>query len=404
MLSREDYMMIRERKSEGVYNKDIARELGVHPKTISRALARGSAPTRRRPGLQPSKLDPYKAQVDDLLDRGVWNAAVILRRIRAAGYTGGYTILRDYIQPKRVLRPTGVVRYETAPGEQMQHDWGQCQLRIGGVATTVHLAVNLLGYGRAVHVVAMASEDAEHTYEAIVQAFEYFGGACATVLVDNQKAAVLDWREGGPRFNPRFRALGQHYGFTPKACRPRRAQTKGKVERMVRYVKDNALAGSPAFDSFAELNAYLAHWCDHVANTRMHGELKHSVAERWQAEQPHLLALPGQRFDTAYHGSRQVSPDAYIRWAGRRYSVPGQLAGETVAVRVTLDGWLAVRHADLPDPAALHRLAPQAHATVTVAAHHVPLWADVRVAERDLATYLPDSPLTTDSPAAMELR
>src|SRR5699024_6316489 len=167
-----------------------------------------------------------------------------------------------------------------------------CWLAIGGERTKAHIAVNVLGYGRAVHTVAMPCEDAEHTYEAIIQAFEYFGGVCARVLVDNQKAAVLDWCGGQPHFNARFRALGKHYGFAPKACRPRQAQTKGKVERMVRYVKENALAGTPAFDSLAELNTYLRHWCDTVANTRIHGELKHSVAQRWAFEQPHLQELP----------------------------------------------------------------------------------------------------------------
>lgn len=403
MLSREDYMMIREKSSEGVYIKDIAQQLGVHPKTVSRALARGGEAPARRAGVRVGKLEPYKAQVDALLADDIWNAAVILRRIQAAGYAGGYTILRDYIQPKRELRPTGVVRYETAPGAQMQHDWGQCRLMLGGQQTTAHIAVNVLGHGRAVHALAMPCEDAEHTYEAIIQAFEYFGGACATVLVDNQKAAVLDWRDGRPRFHPRFRELGKHYGFVPKACRPRRAQTKGKVERMVRYVKENALAGWPAFDSLAELNAHLRHWCDTAANTRTHGGLKQSVAERWQAEKPHLQALPGPRYDTAYHGLRQVSLDAYIHWNGCRYSVPGQLAGEAVTVQASLEGWLQVHHDGHSGPVATHRLAEQPHATVTTQAHHAPLWAAICVAERDLADYLPDARQPTTGRSALEV-
>lgn len=393
MLSREDYLMIRERRSEGVYVKDIAAELGVHPRTVSRALVRGSQPPVRRCGIRASKLEPYKAQVDDLLGQGIWNAAVILRRIRAAGYPGGYTVLREYIKPKRVLRPAGVVRFETAPGEQMQHDWGQARVLLGGELTRVHLAVNSLGYGRAVHVVALACEDAEHTYEAIIQGFEYFGGVCATVLVDNQKSAVLDWREGKPRFNPRFRELGKHYGFVPRACRPRRAQTKGKVERMVGYVKGNALAGCPAFDDLDDLNAYLRHWCDTVANVRVHGGLKESVKTRWAAEEPHLQVLPDNRFDTAYHATRQVSLDAYIHWDGCRYSVPGHLAGEPVALRVSLDGWLTIHHRP-EGQVATHRLAEHRHASVTVAEHHAPLWAAVRVSERDLADYLPEGVIT----------
>lgn len=377
--------MILERRRDGVFIKDIAQELGVHPKTVSRALARSSEPPPRPKGERPTKLGPFEAQVDAYLAEGLWNASVILRKLKAGGYSGGYTMLREYIKPKRALRPKGVVRFETAPGEQLQHDWAECTLAIGGEEQKVYLAVNVLGYARALHVVAMPALDAEHTYEALIQSFEYLGGTCQTVLVDNQKSAVLDWREGRARFNPRFRELGKHYGFSPKACRPRRAQTKGKVERMVRYVKENALAGRPSFDSLAELNAYLAHWCDTVANVRHHADLREPVGERWQREREHLQPLPPARFDTAYHALRQVSLDAYIAWNGTRYSVPGHLAGETVAVAVTLGGVLTVRQGDAV--LAEHRLADQPHSTVTVDDHHSALWAAVRVAERGLDDY-----------------
>ena len=115
MLGKEDFMVIQALVQRGVYVCDIARQRGVHPKTVSRALARGSAPTptRRR---RKSRLDPYRAQVDQLLAEGVWNAQVIFREIQARGYTGKLSILRDYIRPKRALRPGRVtVRFETEP-------------------------------------------------------------------------------------------------------------------------------------------------------------------------------------------------------------------------------------------------------------------------------------------------
>src|SRR5512139_2993328 len=103
MLNKEDYAVIKALKQRGVYNKDIAAEIGVHPKTVSRALKRGSEPQRPIP-VRESKLEPYKATVDRLLAEGVWNAVVIYREIQAEGYTGKQTILRDYIAPKRALR------------------------------------------------------------------------------------------------------------------------------------------------------------------------------------------------------------------------------------------------------------------------------------------------------------
>lgn len=386
MLTRGDYLMISEKKRQGMFVKDIAAELGVHPKTVSRALKRGGEPPAR-PKRRGSKLDPYRAQVDALLRDGVWNAEVIFRRIRAAGYDGGRTILRLYIQPRRALRPAGgTVRYETPPGAQLQHDWGERWLEIGGVRQKVYLAVNVLGYARGLDVVGMPRCDAEHTYEALIRAFEAFGGVPASVLVDNQKAAVLDWAGGHPRFHPRFRELARHYGFTPKACRPRRAQTKGKVERMVRYVTDNALAGAPAFDSWDDLNAHLRGWCHGVANQRFLRELGETVTDRLTRERAHLAALPRDRFDTAYHGHRAVSLDAYVSVDGVRYSVPGHLVGERLALRVTLDGWIELADRD-GGVVARHRQADGDRLQVTVAAHHEALWQQVRVEARSLGYY-----------------
>jgi transposase len=125
MLSQEDYLVIKTLKQWGVYTKDIAAELGVHPRTVSRALKRNSAPTRQRKQ-RASKLDPYKAEIDRLLAEGVWNGVVILRAIQALGYSGGHTILRDYLQPKRMQRASkATARFETPPGRQLQSDWGE---------------------------------------------------------------------------------------------------------------------------------------------------------------------------------------------------------------------------------------------------------------------------------------
>jgi len=171
MLSQEDYIVMKTLKQRGVYHKDIAEQLGVHPKTVSRALQRGGAPPRRRKK-RKSKLDPYKAQIDQLLSEGVWNAIVILREIQAAGYDGGSTILRDYIAPKRVLRQSkATVRFETPPGRQMQSDWGAIISEIGGQATKVDFIVNTLGYSRRFHFWCTDSQDAEHTYEGIIRSF-----------------------------------------------------------------------------------------------------------------------------------------------------------------------------------------------------------------------------------------
>jgi len=389
MLRREDYLMIQELYDKGVYLKDIAAGLEVHPRTVRRALRRGSAPSGKRPRARHSKLDPFKSTVDRLLADNVWNAKVILRVLQAEDYSGGYSILRAYIQPKRPLRASrATVRFETGPGQQLQHDWGQVVTMIGGIEQSVHFAVNTLGYSRHFHVWAAPCEDAEHTYESLVRAFAYFGGVTAEVLVDNQKSAVIEHRVGvAVRFNPRFVDLAGHYGFVPRACRPHRARTKGKTERMVEYVKDHFFVRYRSFESLSQLNQQLEQWLLNEALPRIHGTYKQPVAVRFAEEQPKLQPLPTIAFDTAYRERRFVAWDGYIDVRGNRYSVPAACCGEAVEVRITLDGQLRIL-----DPQgrfiAEHRLAPVRAGWQTVPAHHAGLWqSTLKVARRDLAVY-----------------
>ena len=251
MLSKEDFAVIKVLQKRGVYLKDIAAEVGVHPKTIRRAIERGSARERKRKR-RGSKLEPHKATVDRLLKENVWNAMVILREIEAEGYEGGITILREYIAPKRELRPgKATVRFETEPGKQLQSDWGEILTQIAGEPVKVHFIVNELGYSRRFHFWCTDCEDAEHTYEGLLRSLEYFGGVPEEVLVDNQKCAVLAYpSRGRPHFNERFLDLAELYGFTPRACKPRRARTKGKDERMVGYIKGNFFLRYRSFESW----------------------------------------------------------------------------------------------------------------------------------------------------------
>jgi len=388
MLNREDWLMIREMREKGCYLREIAERVGCSERTVRRALRRGGPPPRRRSGVRPGKLDPYRAQVDQWLADGVWNATVIFAELKARGYTGGISILRDYIRPKRVLRKVqGTVRFETAPGRQLQSDWGQLETVVGGEPMRVHFSINILGYSRRFHVWAAACEDAEHTYEGLIRTFEHFGGVPSEVWVDNQKAAVLSHGlDGRVRFNPGFLALASHYGFTPKACRPHRPQTKGKGERMVRYVKENFFQHYRAFESLDHLNRLLAQWLAEVADVRVHGTHKAVVRERFEEERPHLSPLPPARFDTSYRETRRVALDAYIDVRGNRYSVPAHLCGETVAVRIALDGTLKVFDAE-GMLVAEHRLRPREAGWGVVPEHHARLWQGLKVETRSLACY-----------------
>ena len=381
MLRKEDMVMIKALNERGVYQKDIAEQLGVHPKTVSRALKRGErVGTRRAP--KASKLEPYKGKIDRLLAEGVWNAVVILREIQAEGYRGGYTMLRQYIAPKRALRSgRATVRYETKPGKQMQSDWGEVVREVAGEATKINFIVNTLGYSRRCHFWCGERQDAEHTYEGLIRSFEYFGGVSAEVLVDNQKAAVLRHiPPGNPTFNQRFVDLAGHYGFVPKACRPYRARTKGKDERMVGYVKHHFFVRYRSFESWAHLNQLAEQWLREEADKRVHGTVKEVVSERFERERGSLSPLPAQRYDTSYRDSRQVSWDGYIDVRGNRYSVPSHLCGQRVQIRIGLDQGLRVYADDALVVESLLR--PRGEGWVTVPEHHRALWEEALDVER----------------------
>jgi transposase len=323
-----------------------------------------------------------------MLSEGVWNSKVILREIQDEGYTGGYTILRQYIQPKRALRPgRATVRFETEAGKQLQSDWGEVYVEMAGQKVKVHFIVNELGYSRRFHFWCTDREDAEHTYEGLIRSFEYFGGVTEEVLVDNQKSTVLEHpSQGKPRFNERFIDLAGHYGFTPRACRPYRARTKGKDERMVGYVQGNFFLRYRSFESWAHLNQLAEHWLAEEADPRLQGTVKEVVAERFEREKPFLRPLPIVRYDTSYYETRRVAWDSYIDVRGNRYSVPAVLVGQRVAVRIGLDSTLKVYQSETL--VAIHTLRSRQEGWSTVATHHLELWKDaLKVEQRSLAAY-----------------
>ena len=386
MLTKEDFLVIKALAKRGVYHKDIAAELGVHPKTVSRALKRDAAPPRTRQA-RGSKLDPFHTAIDALLAEGVWNAVVIFRELQAKGYSGQLTLLRDYIRPKRALRAgRATVRFETEPGRQLQSDWGEITTEIAGLPTKVFFIVNQLAYSRRLHAWATDSLDAEHTYEGLIRSLEYFGGVPGEVLVDNQKAAVLHHAPGNVTFTPRFVDLAERYGFTPRACRPYRARTKGKDERMVGYLKQHFFVRYRAFDSWAHLNQLLEHWLRTEADQRVQATVKEVVADRFARERAQLRPLPAQRFDTSYRETRVVSWDSFVDVRGNRYSVPAQYVGQTVAVRISLAGQLVVVAGE--EVVATHQLQSAGAGWVQNPEHHAPLWqTTLAVEQRPLTVY-----------------
>jgi hypothetical protein len=193
-------------------------------------------------------------------------------------------------------------------------------------------------------------------------------------------------RSGQVRFNERFLDLAQCYGFTPRACRPYRARTKGKDERMVGYIKQHFFVRYRSFESWAHLNQQAEQWLATEADQRVHGTVKEVVVLRFEREQPTLQPLPTQRYDTSYRETRHVAWDAYIDVRGNRYSVPDTLVNQVVVVRIGLDDRLRVFHQD--QLVTTHALRSAQQGWVTTPEHHARLWKEaLHVERRSLQAY-----------------
>jgi transposase len=351
----------------GASVRRIALSIGVSRRTVHRALgeieqARGDAPPEHVPrsaSARGSKLDAYEPAVRDLLAR---YPDISVRRIyeelRPLGYTGGYTILSErvlHLRPSPAVAP--VQRFETGPGAQAQMDFSTYDLDFTGEGRRrVYAFSYVLGYSRRQYLRFVEAQDFATTVREHIHAFEHLRGVAATCLYDNMKVVVSGYEGDEPVYNPRFLAFAAHYGFRPIACRVRRPQTKGKVERPFGYV-ESSLLGGRTFRSLEHLNETAAWWLAEVADVRTHGQTKVRPIDRHAEEHPHLIPLPARPFDAAEVVYRTVDAEGFVVYRQNFYAAPWRLIGQTVAVRVTEAE--VVIHDQAFVEAARHRLFPR---------------------------------------------
>jgi transposase len=256
---------------QGLSIRAIAKRLGVSRNTVRLALRRHGPPKRAPQQRPPSKLEPFRdyllARLSEFPELSV---EVLFEEIAAMGYTGGRTILKDFTLPYRIRRREPVVRFETPPGRQAQVDWAHLGVHeIGGVPVHLYLFVMVLGFSRALFAEVTTSMNMDPFLAAHSRAFACFGGVPEELLYDNAKTVVLSRGPAGPVFHPALLDFAGRHGFSPKVCRPYRAQTKGKVERSIGYVRDRFFVGR-TFADLSDLEGQLRGWLDGVANVRVH--------------------------------------------------------------------------------------------------------------------------------------
>lgn len=338
MLRSGETLEIRQMYADGVSISEIARRTGRDRKTIRKWLRTNAMPkpVKRK---RPSILDPFKSFILEQMQKGVTNASKMLFLLQQQGFEGKIRIVRAFMAPYRPMaKAVATVRFETAPGKQAQVDWADFgYIEVNGQRLKLYCFIMVLGYSRAIYLEFVTATDMKTFLRCHINAFKFFGGVPHEILYDNVKTVVKDRDDDNrPVFNERFLDFSNYYGFRPRLCLPYHAWTKGKVERPVRYIRQNFWQGIE-FRSLEDLNRQAALWRDTVANVRIHATTRVQPVLRLAEER--LIPLENRvDFDTSEYSNRRVSREAAISFKGNRYSVPWHLVGKDVLVRLLPNG------------------------------------------------------------------
>jgi len=292
-------VLLRHYLEQGMTKTELAERFGISRQTIHRWILKGeldrdldveTVKYGPRPPV-PTKLDRYTGIIlSRLAEYPELTAVRLFAEVKAAGYSGGYTQVKEYVRRVRPRPPEEpVVRFETAPGHQGQVDFADFRLPWG----KRYALLVVLGYSRQLWLRFYSRKTMAHVFEGLEAAFASFGGVPSELLFDQMKAVITrDERDAGGQIteNAEFLRFAHHWDFRVRACRPYRAQTKGKVERPVSYVRSSFFYGR-TFTSDADLDAQAQHWLDTVANVRIHGTLKERPLDRLEREQGDLKPL-----------------------------------------------------------------------------------------------------------------
>jgi len=343
MLEPEEVSAILRLNELGWGAKRIARELGISRNTAKDYIAAGGW-TRYRPPRRKKALDGQEVWLRERFCQHRGNADVIRQELAAEKdiIVSLRTVERAVERYRQELaaEARATVRFETPPGKQMQIDFGERLVEIGGSKVRAYLFVATLGHSRRQHIRAFRNERQESWFGGLESAFAKFGGVTEEILIDNPRTLVVE-HDPTTRtvvFNEKFKAFAKHWGFRPRACAPYRARTKGKTEKGVGYVKRNAIAGR-SFPSWEAFEAHLEAWTRDVADVRVHGTTGEAPIERFhRAEAQALKPIAGiPPFQATRELTRRVQSDCAVEIEGNAYSVPWRLIGEMVRATIVDD-------------------------------------------------------------------
>lgn len=338
MIDYETYIQIRNYfESDGLNYSQIANALALDQRTVAR-WANEKQYQPRNSSLRKSKLDPFKNDILRMLEKHPYTAAQIFQRIKENGFDGGSTIVQDYVKKVRPPKTKAYLKLVFAPGECAQVDWGSYgTVPVGSTTRRLSFFVMVLCHSRMMYIEFTVSQTMEHFLGCHQNAFHFFGSVPQKVMVDNLKSAVLKRTVGhAPVFNPKYLNFAQHYGFSIVACNVGQGNEKGQVESGVGYAKKNLLNGLDIPD-FKIMKPAAQHWLETVANVRVHRETGKRPVDMFQEEKSRLQPLPCEPYDIGLVKQMRASRQFRVTIDTNRYSVPAQLAGVRLTVKMYPD-------------------------------------------------------------------
>ena len=307
-------------------------------------------------------MEPYLPLVRDMIDRHNLSAVRIYEELRKKGFKGSYSLVKQYSRPMRNDRKiVAVYRYETDPGKQSQVDFGEFgYIEIDGKRKKLYAFSMILGYSRMRCAEFTTDITTENVINMHLNAFRHYGGYTDTILYDNMKQVVLDrkLKASDSTFNGEFASFSEYYGITVRPCYPYRAQTKGKIENTIKYLRYNFWAGR-SFESLPDINAQCQEWLQRV-NSRIHGTTHEIPYERLRKEQLNPMDSV-QEYSVRIEDVRKISRDCYVSYKGNRYSVPWVHAGraarviESSILKIQVDSRIVAEHEILPGTGRISR-------------------------------------------------
>ncbi len=327
--------MIRELHAQGLSITEISDKTGFDRKTVRKYLSLTSVPEPKKRVKRESKLDKYRDYIIQKLNEGPFTAARLLRELQEMGFTGKYTIVKDFV---RKVRPEqgiqAVYRYETKPGIQAQIGWSEFgRAEIDGKVLKLYCFNMILGYSRMRYIEFTVSIDVYTLMQCHLNAFRYFGRYTNEILYDNMKQVVITraLKSSDSEWNAKFEDFFRHYGFIPRLCRPYRAQAKGKIENNIGYVRRDFFLGR-SFASIQDMNSQALLWLNRV-NSSVHGTTHEIPLERLKSEELKPIDLVPEYF-VIREEARKISRDCFISYLENKYSVPYKYAGREATLQI----------------------------------------------------------------------